>query len=62
MSESRREALAAAAPESATTSSVAAGANTTSLAGSGTSKDDEVFSKVKDRFMNELKKIPRKCV
>lgn len=59
MSESRREALAA-APESATTSAAAAGSNTTNMAGPGGGEDDEAFSKLKDKFMNELSKIPRK--
>lgn len=62
MSESRREALAAAAPESATASSVAAGTNTTNVAGQGTGEKEEAFSKLKDKFMNELNKIPRKCI
>lgn len=62
MSESRREALAAAAPESATASSVAAGSNTTNMAGPGAGEKDEAFSKLKDKFMNELNKIPCKCI
>lgn len=60
MSESRREALAAAAPESATTSSAVAGFNTTNIAGPGAGEKDEAFSKLKDKFMNELNKIPCK--
>lgn len=62
MSESRREALAAAAPESATASSVAAGSNTTVMAGPGAGEKDEAFSKLKDKFMNELNKIPCKSL
>lgn len=62
MTESRREALAAAAPESATASSVAAGSNTTNVTGPGAGEKDEAFSKLKDKFMNELNKIPRKCL
>lgn len=62
MSESRREALAAAAPESATASSVAAGSNTTNMAGPGGGEKDEAFSKLKDKFMNELNKIPCKWI
>uniref|UniRef100_A0A667ZWH3 Synaptotagmin n=1 Tax=Myripristis murdjan TaxID=586833 RepID=A0A667ZWH3_9TELE len=55
MSESRREALAAAPVPTATS---AAGGNTTELAGPGTGEKDEAFSKLKDKFMNELNKIP----
>uniref|UniRef100_A0A674PQI5 Synaptotagmin n=1 Tax=Takifugu rubripes TaxID=31033 RepID=A0A674PQI5_TAKRU len=58
MSESRREALAAAAPESATASSAVPGSNTTNIAGPGTGEKDEAFSKLKDKFMNQLDKIP----
>lgn len=61
MSESRREALAA-APEPTTASSATAGSNTTNMAGPGTGEKDEAFSKLKDKFMNELNKIPCKCV
>lgn len=61
MSESRREALAAAAPESATASSAVPGSNTTNIAGPGTGEKDEAFSKLKDKFMNQLDKIPCKC-
>ncbi|KAK6314726.1 hypothetical protein J4Q44_G00142550 [Coregonus suidteri] len=53
MAESRREALAA-APMSTTASTV--GANATDISGTGSSED---FSKLKDKFMNELNKIPR---
>lgn len=60
MSESRREALAAAAPESATIYSAVAGSNTTNIAGPGTGEKDEAFSKLKDKFMNKLNKIPCK--
>ncbi|XP_029317452.1 synaptotagmin-1a isoform X1 [Cottoperca gobio] len=56
MNESRREALAAAAPEPTTASSYTAGSNTTNMAGTG--EKDEAFSKLKDKFMNELNKIP----
>uniref|UniRef100_A0A8C7Q866 Synaptotagmin n=1 Tax=Oncorhynchus mykiss TaxID=8022 RepID=A0A8C7Q866_ONCMY len=52
MAESRREALAA-APMSTTASTV--GANSTDISGTGSSED---FSKLKDKFMNELNKIP----
>uniref|UniRef100_A0A8K9UWZ1 Synaptotagmin n=2 Tax=Oncorhynchus mykiss TaxID=8022 RepID=A0A8K9UWZ1_ONCMY len=52
MAESRREALAA-APMSTTASAV--GANATDISGTGSSED---FSKLKDKFMNELNKIP----
>ncbi len=62
MSESRREALAAAAPVPTTASSSTAGSNTTNMAGPGTGEKDEAFSKLKDKFMNELNKIPCKCV
>ncbi|KAK7891798.1 hypothetical protein WMY93_023761 [Mugilogobius chulae] len=55
MNESRREALAAPAT---TASSVAAGSNSTNSAGPGTGEKDEAFSKLKDKFMNELNKIP----
>ncbi|MEQ2288175.1 hypothetical protein AMECASPLE_020121, partial [Ameca splendens] len=58
MNESRREALAAAAPALTTASSSTAGSNTTSIAGSGTGEKDEAFSKLKNKFMNELNKIP----
>lgn len=61
MSESRREALAAAAPESATASSAVPGSNTTNIAGPGTGEKDEAFSKLKNKFMNQLDKIPCKC-
>lgn len=61
MDESRREALAAAAPEPTTASSATAGSNTTNMAGPGTGEKDEAFSKLKDKFMNELNKIPCKC-
>lgn len=60
MSESRREALAAAAPELTTASSATAGSNTTNVVGPGSSEKDEAFSKLKNKFMNELNKIPRK--
>ncbi|KAK1906295.1 Synaptotagmin-1 [Dissostichus eleginoides] len=53
MTESRREALAAPAPDS-TTASIA-GSNMTSP---GTGEKDEDFSKLKNKFMNELNKIP----
>lgn len=62
MSESRREALAAAAPESATASSAMPGSNTTNIAGPGTGEKDEAFSKLKEKFMNQLDKIPCKCL
>nr|XP_046184206.1 synaptotagmin-1-like isoform X1 [Oncorhynchus gorbuscha]XP_046184207.1 synaptotagmin-1-like isoform X1 [Oncorhynchus gorbuscha]XP_046184208.1 synaptotagmin-1-like isoform X1 [Oncorhynchus gorbuscha]XP_046184209.1 synaptotagmin-1-like isoform X1 [Oncorhynchus gorbuscha] len=52
MAESRREALAA-APMSTTASTV--GANATDISGTGSSED---FSKLKDKFMNGLNKIP----
>lgn len=56
MTESRREALAAAPmPTSATD----AGGNTTELTGLGPGEKDEAFSKLKDKFMNQLKTIPR---
>uniref|UniRef100_A0A3Q0S676 Synaptotagmin n=1 Tax=Amphilophus citrinellus TaxID=61819 RepID=A0A3Q0S676_AMPCI len=58
MNESRREALAAAAPAPTTASSSTAGSNTTNMAGPGTGEKDEAFSKLKDKFMNELNKIP----
>ncbi|XP_007555356.1 synaptotagmin-1a isoform X1 [Poecilia latipinna] len=58
MNESRREALAAAAPSLTTASSSTAGSNTTSMAGPGTGEKDEAFSKLKNKFMNELNKIP----
>ena len=45
-----------------TASSSTAGANTTDMAGPGTGEKDEAFSKLKDKFMNELNKIPCKCV
>lgn len=61
MSESRREALAA-APDATTASSATTGSNTTNIAGPGTGEKDEAFSKLKDKFMNELNKIPCKCV
>ncbi|CAL8338628.1 unnamed protein product [Arctogadus glacialis] len=54
MSESKREALVG----PATTSSSTAGTNTTDLVGTGTGEKDENFSKIKDKFMNELNKIP----
>lgn len=60
MNESRREALAAAAPAPTTASSSTAGSNTTNMAGPG--EKDEAFSKLKDKFMNELNKIPCECV
>lgn len=62
MSESRSEALAAAAPEPTAASSATAGSNTTSVASPGSGEKDEAFSKLKNKFMNELNKIPRKCV
>lgn len=62
MNESRREALAAAAPAPTTASSSMAGSNTTNMAGPGTGAKEEAFSKLKDKFMNELNKIPCKCV
>lgn len=62
MSESRREALAAAAPEPTIASSATAGSNTTNVAGAGSGEKDEAFSKLKNKFMNELNKIPCKCV
>lgn len=62
MNESRREALAAAAPAPTTASSSTAGSNTTNMAGPGTGEKDEAFSKLKDKFMNELNKIPCECV
>nr|XP_019962755.1 PREDICTED: synaptotagmin-1 [Paralichthys olivaceus] len=58
MNESRREALAAAAPMATTASSSTAGSNTTNMAGPDTGEKDEAFSKLKDKFMNELNKIP----
>nr|XP_040028971.1 synaptotagmin-1a [Gasterosteus aculeatus aculeatus] len=58
MTEGRREALAAAAPEPTTASSSTAGSNTTNVAGRGAGENDEAFSKLKDKFMNELNKIP----
>ncbi|CAG5927400.1 unnamed protein product, partial [Menidia menidia] len=58
MNESRREALAAAAPALTTASSSVAGSNTTNMAGPGTGEKDEAFSKLKNKFMNELNKIP----
>lgn len=61
MNESRREALAAAAP-APTAASSTAGSNTTNMAGPGTGEKDEAFSKLKDKFMNELNKIPCECV
>uniref|UniRef100_A0A8C6X039 Synaptotagmin n=1 Tax=Neogobius melanostomus TaxID=47308 RepID=A0A8C6X039_9GOBI len=54
MNESRREALAA----PATTASSAPATNSTNSAGPGTGEKDEAFSKIKDKFMNELNKIP----
>lgn len=60
MTEGRREALAAAAPEPTTASSSTAGSNTTNVAGRGAGENDEAFSKLKDKFMNELNKIPCK--
>lgn len=59
MSESRREALAA-APVPTTASSLTAGSNTT-VGGAGAGENDEAFSKLKKKFMNELNKIPREC-
>lgn len=61
MSESRREALAAAAPAPTSAFSSTAGSNTTSMAGPGTGEKDEAFSKLKNKFMNELNKIPCEC-
>lgn len=63
MSESRREALAAAAaaPAPTTAFSSTAGSNTTNVSGQGTGEKDEAFSKLKDKFMNELNKIPCTC-
>ncbi|KAI4802835.1 hypothetical protein KUCAC02_006409, partial [Chaenocephalus aceratus] len=55
MTEGRREALAAPAPDS-TTASIA-GSNMTNT-GPGTGEKDEDFSKLKNKFMNELNKIP----
>ena len=57
MNESRREALAAAAPAPTTASSSVAGSNTTNVAGPGTGEKDEAFYKL-NKFMNELNKIP----
>lgn len=60
MSESRREALAAPEPTTASSAAAAAGSNATSVSGPGGSGEkDEAFSKLKDKFMNELTKIPR---
>ncbi|XP_051911558.1 synaptotagmin-1a isoform X1 [Hippocampus zosterae] len=61
MNESRREALAAApAPTaSSSSSSSSSSGNTTNMAGGpGAGPKDEAFSKLKDKFMNELNKIP----
>uniref|UniRef100_G3Q981 Synaptotagmin n=1 Tax=Gasterosteus aculeatus aculeatus TaxID=481459 RepID=G3Q981_GASAC len=41
-----------------TASSSTAGSNTTNVAGRGAGENDEAFSKLKDKFMNELNKIP----
>ena len=62
MNESRREALAAAAPEPTTASSSTAGSNTTNMAGTGNGEKDEAYSKLKNKFMNELNNLPCKCV
>ncbi|XP_023666723.1 synaptotagmin-1-like isoform X2 [Paramormyrops kingsleyae] len=58
MTESRREALAV-APAPTSTSSASAASNSTEATGQGTGRPkDEAFSKLKDKFMNELHKIP----
>ena len=41
------------------TSATDAGGNTTELTGLGPGEKDEAFSKLKDKFMNQLKTIPR---
>ncbi|XP_061617418.1 synaptotagmin-1a isoform X3 [Phyllopteryx taeniolatus] len=59
MNESRREALAAAPAPTAASSSSSSSSNTTNMAGRpGAGPKDEAFSKLKDKFMNELNKIP----
>ncbi|XP_006633601.2 synaptotagmin-1a isoform X2 [Lepisosteus oculatus] len=55
MSESRREALAA---PPATTVAPASPGNVTEPASPGGAGKDDAFSKLKDKFMNELNKIP----
>lgn len=59
MTESRREALAV-APAPTSTSSASSASNSTEATGQGSGRPkDEAFSKLKDKFMNELHKIPR---
>jgi len=50
-----------AAAATTSSSSTGGGANTTDLAGPAGAggEKDEAFSKLKDKFMNELNKIPR---